>query len=228
MIAELIVWYLVFVFSTTCHEFAHAALAYLGGDKTAYEGGQVSLDPIPHIRREPFGMVIVPLMSFFLGGWMLGWASTPFDPRWGKRFPTRQAVMSLAGPMANLFLAAVAFVAMKVLISADVLQLTQSFGFSRLVSVVGQEDYSSPMGAIAMILSVMLNLNVLLGVFNLLPIPPLDGAGVAEGAFHKSVGPFYEKLRQTPTMGLIGLLVAWWAFPYVGFPVLSLVLSQLM
>ena len=66
------VWYLVFLFSTTCHEAAHALAAKWGGDLTAFEGGQVTLNPIPHIRRSPFGMVIVPIASFALGGWMIG------------------------------------------------------------------------------------------------------------------------------------------------------------
>src|ERR1700722_7560645 len=55
--------YVVFLLSTTCHEAAHSLVAKLGGDLTAFAGGQVSLNPIPHIRREPFGMVIMPLLG---------------------------------------------------------------------------------------------------------------------------------------------------------------------
>ena len=58
-----VVWYVVFLLSTTCHEASHAWAAQFGGDLTAFHGGQVSLDPIPHIRREPFGMVIFPLLT---------------------------------------------------------------------------------------------------------------------------------------------------------------------
>jgi hypothetical protein len=57
-----LIYYVVFLFSTTVHEAAHAWAAKLGGDLTAYHGGQVSLDPRPHIQREPFGMVILPLI----------------------------------------------------------------------------------------------------------------------------------------------------------------------
>src|SRR2546422_6505961 len=71
-------WYLVFLFSTTFHEAAHAWVAQLGGDLTAYEGGQVSLDPRPHIRREPWGMVVLPLISVLMFGWPFGFASTPY------------------------------------------------------------------------------------------------------------------------------------------------------
>ena len=97
-------WYLVFLFSTTFHEAAHAWVAQLGGDLTAYEGGQVSLDPRPHIRREPWGMVILPLLSVLMFGWPFGFASTPYDPFWSRRYPRRAAWMSLAGPAANLLL----------------------------------------------------------------------------------------------------------------------------
>jgi len=72
--------YVVFLFSTTCHEASHALVAKLGGDSTAALGGQVSLNPIPHIRRSLFGMVVFPIASFLLSGGMIGWASAPYDP----------------------------------------------------------------------------------------------------------------------------------------------------
>jgi hypothetical protein len=84
-----VTWYVVFLLSTTCHEAAHALAAKLGGDLTAFHGGQVSLDPVPHIRREPFGMVVFPILSLLVGGWMMGWASVPYDPFWAQRHPRR-------------------------------------------------------------------------------------------------------------------------------------------
>lgn len=73
-------WFVVFLFSTTLHEAGHAFAAYRLGDSTAYEGGQVTLNPWPHIRREPVGMILVPLITFATRGWMIGWASAPYDP----------------------------------------------------------------------------------------------------------------------------------------------------
>ena len=67
-------------------------------------GGQVSLDPMPHVRREPVGTLIAPWLFYLFGGWMIGWASTPFDPRWAFTHPRRAAWMSLAGPAANALL----------------------------------------------------------------------------------------------------------------------------
>jgi Zn-dependent protease len=223
MVAELIVWYLVFVFSTTCHEAAHAYLAFRGGDLTAYEGGQVTLDPTPHIRRSPFGMVVIPLFSFLYVGWMIGWASTPFDPEWGRRHPKRQALMSLAGPAANLLLAAIALVAIRALIAANVFEAPRHVGYSRLVEVPGS-DGRSALAALAMALSVMLNLNVLLGLFNLMPIPPLDGAGVVQGISPRHTVPLYDRLRETPLMQMVGLLIAWKLFSYLAGPAFSLTL----
>ncbi len=91
-------WYIAFLFSLTCHEASHALVARWGGDLTAAEGGQVTLNPLPHIRREIFGTVIVPILSYVLGGWMIGWGSAPYDPRWRYQYPRRAAWMALAGP----------------------------------------------------------------------------------------------------------------------------------
>src|ERR1700756_1347855 len=95
--------YIVFLFSTTCHEASHALAAKIGGDSTAAMGGQLSLNPIPHIRRSFFGMVIFPILSFFLlGGGMIGWASAPYDPLWERRHPRRSALVGPAGAPGNL------------------------------------------------------------------------------------------------------------------------------
>ncbi|MDQ3995745.1 MAG: hypothetical protein M3303_01870 [Gemmatimonadota bacterium] len=76
-IADALTYFVVFLFSTTLHEAAHAWAALKGGDLTAYRGGQVSFDPLPHIRREPFGMVVLPLVSALATGWPMGFASAP-------------------------------------------------------------------------------------------------------------------------------------------------------
>src|ERR1700747_1129130 len=98
------VWYVAFLFSTTCHEAAHALVAQLGGDPTAALGGQVSLNPVPHLRREPRGIAILPILSFLMPKRMFGWASAPYDPVWEGRHPRRAGLMALAGPTANFLL----------------------------------------------------------------------------------------------------------------------------
>ena len=228
MIADLLVWYLVFVFSTTCHEAAHAWVAYRYGDLTAYSGGHVSLDPWPHIRRSPFGMVIIPIVSFLMnnGSWMIGWASVPVDPRWASRHPGRAAVMSFAGPLANLLLALTAFVSMVLLLNAGILE--RGYGsIATIVQLPDGADIRSPLGAVARGLSVMLGLNVILGIFNLIPLPPLDGASVLEGGAPKLVGGFYARMREIPAAEILGMLAAWQISPYVIGPALGFVVQLL-
>ncbi len=94
------IWYVAFLFSTTCHEAAHALVAKLGGDETAALGGQVSLNPVPHITRA-LGMMVIPIVSYLATQSMFGWASAPYDPLWERRHPRRSGWMALAGPAAN-------------------------------------------------------------------------------------------------------------------------------
>jgi Zn-dependent protease len=219
----------VFVFSTTCHEAAHAWISYLGGDKTAYEGGQVSLDPMPHIKREPFGMVILPVLSMVMMGWMLGFASAPYDPRWAQRHPQKYALMSLAGPSANFILAIIAFVLIWGLASAGVLDLASRPVLDEIVvAPLGSGGSVNPaLAMLAKALSVLLGLNIVLGLLNLIPLPPLDGASVVEGFWPSATGGFYQRLRTSPGMSILGLLVAMNVFKYIGWPVLGFVIALL-
>lgn len=226
--AEFLVWYLVFVFSTTFHEAAHAFVAHRGGDDTAYSLGHVTLDPMPHIRREPFGMVLVPIISFLQLGWMVGWASVPYDPHWGARFPRRRAIMSLAGPGANLLLAILALITIRVLSSAGVFHLSDAGGTTvGWVQLPVGHEFSSPLGALGLALSAMLQLNVILCLYNLIPLPPLDGAAVVEGFGPASVRSLYERIRDNPMLQIMGLLVAWWIFPTLLRPVFHVVVLLL-
>jgi Zn-dependent protease len=222
-VADLVVWYLVFVFSTTCHEAAHAWVAYRGGDVTAYSLGHVTLDPTPHIRRSPFGMVVVPIAGFLLGWGMIGWASVPVNRRWAVENPRRAAVMSLAGPAANFLLAALALLAMRLLVGGGVLELSGGIG----VTVPEGQAANTLLGALARGLSVMLVLNVILGLFNLIPLPPLDGASVLEGVAPRASASLYDQLREVPAFEILGLLAAMRLFPYVSDPALDFVAGLL-
>jgi len=225
MLPGLLIWYLVFLFSTTFHEFSHAFLAYKGGDATAYETGHVTLDPLPHIRRSPVGMVLVPLISYVQLGWMVGFASVPFNAEWGKQNPRRQALMSLAGPLANLLLALIALGAMRALIAVHVFQYASAGSSTQYVEVVSGAH--SPLSALAMALGVMLKLNVVLFLFNLIPVPPLDGAGVLSGFFPATFGSLYERMRKMPAFEFLGLLLAWQIFPFIAAPAFRVVLGLL-
>ena len=218
------IWYVIFIFSLTCHEAAHAFVAKLGGDDTAYLGGQVTLNPIPHMQRSPFGTVVVPLISYALGGWMIGWASAPYDPVWQQRYPHRAALMALAGPVSNFILVVVAALGIKIGLSAGVFEPPQSIGsISDIVFAPG----GGAAGAVATFLSIMFSLNLLLFLFNLIPVPPLDGhaaAGLLLSA--RNAARFYE-LMQNSAFALIGLLIAWRVIGKVFWPCIEISLAIL-
>jgi Zn-dependent protease len=208
-VGEFVVWFVVFLFTLTVHEACHSLAAWLGGDRTAREGGQLTLNPWPHIRREPLGTVVVPILTFISSGWMMGWASTPFDPEWGRRHPKRMAAMSAAGPAGNLLIAIVSFLVLKGLLASGRVVPPDTIDFHRLVEPRLGTPEGSVLHPLAFLLSVALSLNVLLFLFNLLPLPPLDGAGILQGLLPDSYGRFVDGLRRNPMMSLVGLLIAW-------------------
>src|SRR6202167_2674225 len=181
--------YVVFLLSTTCHEASHSLVAKWGGDTTALEGGQVSLNPLPHIKREPFGMVIVPLLGIATGTGLIGWASAPYNPAWSQQHPKRAAWMSLAGPGANFSLALLAGIAMRIGLAMGVFSPLEP-SFAHIVGAASQDGATD---GIATVLSIFFCLNILLGLFNLIPFPPLDGYGVL-GLFTTDCGA--ERLQQ--------------------------------
>lgn len=219
-----VVWYIVFLLSITCHEAAHAFAAKLGGDDTAAHGGQVSLNPLPHIRREPFGTVLFPWLSYFAGGWMMGWASAPYDPHWSYRHPRRAARMALAGPAANLMLAVLAGIGMHIGMAAGILRQPEYIRFTSIVQPVGP---GFPEAA-AVLLSILFSLNVLLGAFNLLPIPPLDGWSALGLVLPESAARRMEELgRGLGILTLVGLLIAWQVFGQFYGPVMRFAVGLL-
>lgn len=199
------IWYLAFLFSTTCHEAAHALVAKWGGDLTAFEGGQVTLNPVPHILRSPFGMVVMPILSYLLGGWMIGWASAPYDPLWQRRHPHRSAWMALAGPAANFTLMLLSALAIRIgIASGHFVPPSAISGFSELaVSPSGEATF------LTSALSIFFVLNLLLGTFNLLPVPPLDGHSAIMLLMNEKLAGRYLNIVQQGSFALIGLLIAW-------------------
>ena len=219
-----LVWYIVFLLSTTCHEAAHALVAMLGGDMTAYHGGQVSLDPTPHIRREPFGMVVIPILSYIVGGWMMGWASAPYDPYWAERHPKAAAWKSLAGPGANFSLALIAGILIHIGLLAGWFIYPDSINFTHVVRGASEGVAASA----ATFVSILFSLNLLLGTFNLIPIPPLDGFSAIGVLLPESVAGRLQAMRHT--MGnftFIGLLIAWKVFDPIFDPLFGVFIKIL-
>jgi len=216
-------WYVAFLFSLTCHEASHALAAKWGGDLTAAEGGQVTLNPLPHIQREIFGTTIVPILSYIVGGWMIGWGSAPYDLHWRNRHPHRAAWMALAGPAANFILMLAAVLAIHVGIFAHALVQPASAHFTRVVSAA----HPGPMEGVATLLSIMFSLNLLLTLFNLLPVPPLDGHGAICLLFTEDFARRFMEATRNPSLAMIGLIVSWKVFGYIYDPLFTRALNLL-
>jgi Zn-dependent protease len=217
-LAQLPLWYAAFLLSITTHEAAHAFAAWRGGDSTAYHGGQVTLNPLPHVMREPIGTVVMPLLSYVAMGFTVGWASAPYDPSWEERFPRRAALMAAAGPLANLGLAALALAALRIGLESGIWSMAAEPTFDRLVQPAG--GHAPGLDALGRMGSILAALNLLLCLFNLVPFPPLDGGAIAAGLWRPMRG-LRDRLRESGVGGLLGLVVAWFAVQQVYGPLFS-------
>ena len=223
----LVFWVPAFLFSTTVHEAAHAAVALRLGDPTAYLAGQVTLSPWPHIRRSPIGMLVVPLITSITQGWTIGWASAPFDPAWADRHPRRAALMALAGPLANLVIALAAFALLQAGLWLGVFEPAAKLSMQHLVQSAVPTDALRVTEFFAEALSVLLSLNALLFLFNLMPFPPLDGAAVLTLALPATTARRLRAVVATPLLALAGILAAWQLFPALARPLLGLLIQLL-
>jgi Zn-dependent protease len=205
------IYYVAFLFSTTCHEASHALVAKWGGDTTA--AGQITLNPIPHLRREPWGMIIIPILTFLFTRGMIGWASAPFDPAWERQHPRRAGLMAFAGPAANFTL---------MLIAAMALRVGHAAGWLGIDPVTRQADLAT------LTLLVFFSLNLLLGTFNLLPFPPLDGsAGIMLFMGENTAQRYLDWLRGS-SYARLGLLFGLLAFRYFYAPVQNFATNLLL
>jgi Zn-dependent protease len=218
-----ITWYVALLVALTCHEAAHGFVALKLGDPTAYRRGQVTLDPVAHIRREPFGTVIMPIVSYVFAGWMIGWASSPYDPYWARNNRKSAALMALAGPAANLILVVLAGLAIRAGILLGVFHAPESVTFEQVTAATSPGFANSASVAI----SIVFSLNLILLVFNLIPLPPLDGSEVLSLFLSDGSAERYTQLLQQPGSRIIGLIVAWWLLDVILNPIPPLALNTL-
>lgn len=171
---------IVFLFAICVHESAHAWMAWRLGDPTARMLGRVTLNPLRHI--DPVGTVLLPVIALLYHFPMIGWAKpTPVDPRNFKN-PVRDDILtSVAGPASNFLIAIVSIIALRLL------------AMGARGSVV--------MEPLAILLWFSMAINVLLGVFNLIPIPPLDGSHVLRHLLPMGVRHIYDRV------GFFGLIL---------------------
>lgn len=218
-----LIWYTVFIFSLVLHEFAHAFAGYRLGDDTAFRGGQVSLNPIPHIKREKFGTIIVPILSYIFGGWMIGWASAPFDYNWAARNKEKSAVMSLAGPTANFLLFFLAILMIRFGYVYGIFEAPKSINFSR-VTASAEGSFFAPF---VPILSIFFSLNLILFLFNLLPLPLFDGSSILLFFVRGKKADKVFEFIHNPGFKFVSILVAWRIFDYLFDPIHLFVINHL-
>ena len=188
---------LVVVFSIVVHETAHGRAAGFCGDDTAREQGRLTLNPIPHI--DPFGSLILPLVLSLLGAFPFGWAKpVPIDPRRLRDPWNAQPKIAAAGPASNLLLAVIFAVVLGIVVSVVDIR-PAAMGAGGLAADVGL--------FLARLAQVGIQVNVVLALFNLLPIPPLDGSWVVRRFLPLSALRRYDQLGRFGFYPVIGFLV---------------------
>ena len=200
----------VLLLAISAHEAAHAWMSYKFGDDTARLLGRITLNPVMHI--DPIGTLLIPIVGFIVGQmglnfFLIGWGKpTPVNPLRWRRKDLANVMVSIAGILANLLIAIIAFVILKSLLMS---------GLFWSISEGLREG-------VGLFLSYLLFMNVSLAVFNLLPFPPLDGSKVLETFLPESAQPVLAMLEQYGYL-LLMLLMYMGVFGVIMAPIAQLV-----
>ena len=187
-VVSVLVAFVVLLLSLTVHEAAHAWSADLLGDPTAQRLGRVSLNPVVHI--DPVGTLLFPLLAMFSNLPLIGWAKpvpvnpANLHPHWARKY----MLIAAAGPASNMVLAIVAAIGLHLI----------GFGGGSTPATAQTFDF----------LRIMVVLNVLLAVFNMIPVPPLDGGNVLAGLLTGQAAEFLNRIRPYGIFILYGLLLS--------------------
>jgi Zn-dependent protease len=223
-IGDLAIWFVVFLFSLSLHEAAHAWTSERFGDDTGRHMGRITLNPLPHI--DPIGTLVFPMIGMLSGGFaMFGWAKPVLTNPLLWRDKTKANIMvSAAGPISNFILATITFIVLKMML-INGLVVPHPVSYYNLVAPVA--DQAAFLEPLSKLLSVMLSLNVTLGVFNLIPIPPLDGSHVLESLLPYQMAKAYEQIQPYGFILLIGLMFTG-VFGAILSPILLFVVQMLL
>ena len=199
-IARWLTGYVVLLFSLSVHESAHGWMAYRMGDDTAYRQGRVSLNPLVHI--DPIGTVLMPLLQLFAAGMpLLAWAKpTPVGAGNFRNLARGHVLVAGAGPASNLVLAVI---------------------FTVLILVTAHAGFAPHGTPVFNILYVGIMLNVVLFIFNLVPLPPLDGSWIASWGLPRSLATHYDRIVEPYGQWILLILVMSGALGWILEPVLG-------
>jgi len=213
---------IAFLFAISFHESAHAWMANRCGDPTARMLGRITLNPIKHI--DPIGTIALPLIAMITGVPLLGWAKpTPVDPRNFRNLVLDDIKTAVVGPISNFIVAAGALVfliaiALTSHLGAAILNIVLAVYPNHLDVLANQT--SSLLMPLSLLVYELMVMNIVLAVFNLIPVPPLDGSHVLRHFLPESARKVYD------TIGWLGLLALIYLAPgLIGrliYPVLGL------
>lgn len=186
---EILFQVIAFLFAISVHESAHAWSANYFGDDTARLLGRISLNPIRHI--DPIGTVLVPAMAYMIGAPLFGWAKpTPVNTLRLRNRGRDNMLVSAAGPVSNFLIVLGAVIVYRIILLATGANISED----------------SLLYPLAILLEMTLYINVILAIFNLLPIPPLDGSHILEGFLPDSLKGFYAQLQPFGFLILLAVL----------------------
>jgi len=200
-IVEILYQMIAFLFAISVHESAHAWTASRCGDPTARMLGRVSLNPIRHI--DPIGTIVLPLVAAISGIPLLGWAKpTPVDPR-NFRHPVMDDILtSVAGPVSNFIVATGALLLLGGISLSSASGHTLVTGLARGFEGAASDSALTP---VAMLLYALMIINIVLAVFNLIPVPPLDGSHVLRHFLPDSARMVYDRIGIFALLALVYL-----------------------
>ncbi len=212
---EILFQLIAFVFAISVHESAHAWMANLRGDPTARMLGRVTLNPIKHI--DPVGTVLLPLIAAFAHFPVIGWAKpTPVNPRNFKNPMLDDILTSVVGPVSNFVIAIIAVTLLMVI------KHTSPMG-DQIVSGIPQGfvplQSDSFLVPVSLLLYEFMTINIVLGVFNLIPVPPLDGSHVLRHFLPLNLLRIYDRVGMFALMALVflgGGLLGRLIYPVIG------------